>query len=57
MNQIEIQNIRHICGHCTNFCDKIKYYKTLTEDQKVLNAYDTICANLDSLKQTLSNML
>ena len=57
MNQIEIQNIRHICGHATNFCDKLKYYKTLTQDQKVINTYDSICSNLDSLKQKLSSML
>ncbi len=57
MNQIELQNIRHICGHCGNFCDKITYYKTLTEDTKVLNIYDSICSNLNSLKQSLSNML
>ena len=57
MNQIEIQNIRHICGHSGNFCDKIKYYKTLTEDTKVQNVYDNICNSLDSLKNTLSNML
>ena len=57
MNQIEIQNIRHICGHSGNFCDKIKYYKTLTSDTKVLNVYDNICSSLDSLKSKLSNML
>ena len=57
MNQIEIQNIRHICGHSTNFCDKIAYYKTLTQDEKVINTYDSICSNLTTLKDILSNML
>ena len=57
MNQIELQNIRHIYGHSTNVCDKIKYYKTLTQDEKVINTYDSICANLDTLKNILSEMV
>ena len=35
LNQIEIQNIRHICGHTASFCDKINYFKTLTQDQNI----------------------
>ena len=43
LNQIEIQNIRHICGACTNICDKISYYKTLTQDTNVTDIFDEIC--------------
>ena len=57
LNQIEIQNIRHICGHCTNFCDKIAYYKTLTNDESVTGSLDKLCNELTSLKTELSNML
>lgn len=57
LNQIEIQNIRHICGHSTNFCDKIAYYKTLTNDTNVTSSLDQLCNELTSLKTELSNML
>lgn len=57
LNQIEIQNIRHICGHSTNFCDKIAYYKTLTNDENVTSSLDKLCNELTSLKTELSNML
>ncbi len=57
LNQIEIQNIRHLCGHGTNFCDKIAYYKTLTNDTKVTDALDSLCTELTNLKTELSNML
>ena len=57
LNQIELQNLRHICGHGTNFCDKITYYKTLTNDTNVTNTLDQICAELTNLKTELSNML
>lgn len=57
LNQIEIQNIRHICGHSTNFCDKITYYKTLTQDTNVTDLLDSLCQELNSLKSKLSSML
>lgn len=57
LNQIELQNIRHICGHSTNFCDKISYYKTLTNDADVTNRLDELCSELTNLKQSLSQML
>lgn len=57
LNQIEIQNIRHICGHGTNFCDKITYYKTLTQDTNVTDLLDSLCQELNSLKSKLSSML
>ena len=57
LNQIEIQNIRHICGHSTNFCDKITYYKTLTEDTKVTDTLDNLFNSLNTIKQDLSEML
>lgn len=57
INQIELQNIRHICGHCSNFCDKIAYYKTLTDDQRILDAYDSICNEATKLKTDLSNLV
>ncbi len=57
LNQIEIQNIRHICGHGTNFCDKITYYKTLTQDTNVTDLLDSLCQELNTLKSKLSSML
>lgn len=57
LNQIEIQNIRHICGHATSFCEKINYYKTLTQDQNVTEVLDTICTTCTNMKSELTNML
>lgn len=57
INQIELQNIRHICGHCGNFCDKIEYYKTLTQDQNLIDVLNKICAEAKSLKTELSNLV
>lgn len=57
LNQIEIQNIRHICGHSTEFCSKINYYKTLTSDTNVTSVFDDICNECTNLKSELSNML
>lgn len=57
LNQIEIQNIRHICGASTNICDKISYYKTLTQDTKVTDIFDEICSEATNLKSELSGLL
>lgn len=57
LNQIEIQNIRHICGHSTGFCDKIEYYKTLITDENEIETLNKICNNLTSLKTELSGLL
>lgn len=57
LNQIEIQNIRHICGHSTDFCAKINYYKTLTSDVNVTTVLDDICSELTNLKSELTNIL
>ena len=57
LNQIEIQNIRHICGHSATFCQKINYFKTLTDDQNITEVLDDICTECTSIKNELSNML
>lgn len=57
LNQIEIQNIRHICGASTNICDKISYYKTLTQDTNVTDIFDEICGEATNLKSELSGLL
>ena len=57
LNQIEIQNIRHICGHATEFCNKINYYKTLTSDSNVTTVFEDICTECTNLKSELCNML
>lgn len=57
LNQLEIQNIRHICGMSTTCCEKIKYYKTLTTDQQVTKAFDEVCSSLTTLKNDLCNLL
>jgi len=57
LNQIEIQNIRHIVGCLSNVCSKIDYYKTLTNDTEITDLYTQICTQSDTLKQDLTNML
>lgn len=57
LNQIELQNVRHICGHSANFCEKINYYKTLTQDQNVIGVLDKLCTQCTELKTELCNML
>lgn len=57
LNQIELQNVRHICGHSANFCEKINYYKTLTQDQNVIGVLDKLCTACTELKTELCNML
>lgn len=57
LNQIEIQNIRHVVGCLSNVCCKIDYYKTLTNDTQITDLYDQICNQSNTLKQELTNML
>ena len=57
LNQIEIQNIRHVVGCISNMCCKIDYYKTLTNDAEMTDLYTQVCTQSDNLKQELSNML
>ena len=57
LNQIEIQNIRHICGHASEICSKINYYKTLTSDTNVTNVFDDLNNECTNLKSELVNML
>ena len=57
LNQIEIQNIRHVIGCLSNTCEKIRYYKTLSNDTEITNLYDQVCNQSDTLKQELTNML
>ena len=57
LNQIELQNLRHICGHSSNFCEKINYFKTLTQDTKVIEVLDSICTECTNLKTELTGML
>ena len=57
LNQIEIQNIRHICGHTASFCDKINDFKTLTQDQNITEVLDSICNTCTTIKSELSSML
>ncbi len=57
LNQIELQNVRHIYGHCKNYCEKIEYYKTLTQDQNVNTVLDKLCNESKNLKQAVCSML
>jgi hypothetical protein len=57
LNELEIQNIRHICGMSTLICDKTNYYKTITQDKTILDIFDKICANSTNLKNDLSGIL
>lgn len=53
LNQIEIQNIRHLVGNMSAICDKTAYYKTLTKDTKISNKYDSICECSANFKNEL----
>lgn len=57
LNQLEIQNIRHLAFAATAACDKITYYKTLTSDQNVVSCFEGVCDGFNNLKTGLSNML
>lgn len=57
LNQIEIQNIRHICGMSMNCNEKLKYYKTIVTDQNLLDVFNKIEQSSTDLKTTLCNML
>lgn len=57
LNQIELQNIRHIVGMCNTVCTKVEYYKTLTTDQNLTQIFDDICSDATGLKSKLSGML
>ena len=57
LNQIEIQNIRHICNHSSGFCKKIEYYKTLVTDEKATTKLNELCSKLGTLKTELKNLL
>jgi hypothetical protein len=53
LNQIELQDTRHICGAATGFCTKIEYYKTLVTDETATNILTKLCTTCTSLKQDL----
>lgn len=57
LNQMEIQDIRHTCGACTGLCSKIEYYKTITNDQNMVEIMTKICTTCTNLKQDLINEL
>lgn len=57
LNELEIQNIRHICGMSTLICDKINHYKTVTQDKAILDIFDKICTNSTNLKSDLCGIL
>lgn len=57
LNQIEIQNIRHICGHSSGFCKKIDYYKTIITDQNATQKLNELCTKLETVKTELKNLL
>lgn len=57
LNQIELQNIRHICGMSKTTCTKIEYYKTLVTDQNLTQILTDVCNNVTELKDKLSSML
>ncbi len=57
LNQIELQDTRHICGTATGFCTKIEYYKTLITDQNGIDILNKICKTCSSLKEDLIQKL
>jgi len=57
LNQLEIQNIRHLVGGMNSICAKTVYYKTLTSDTNISNEYDNICTASTNLKSKLASLL
>ena len=57
LNQMELQDIRHACGIASSLCTKIKYFKTIVNDQNALEIMDKICTTCDNLKQDLISKL
>lgn len=57
LNQIEIQNIRHICNHSSGFCKKLDYYKTIITDQNETEKLNELCTKLENVKTELKNLL
>lgn len=57
LNQIELQDLRHICGATTGFCAKIEYYKTLVNNQNGTDILKKICTTCSSIKDDLKNLI
>ena len=57
LNQMELQDIRHTCGAAHALCTKIKYFKTVTNDENATQIMDKICTACDSLKNQLVGSL
>lgn len=57
LNQIELQDIRHLCGTSTGFCTKLDYYKTVVADQNAIDIMNKICQTCTNLKQDLIQKL
>lgn len=57
LNQMELQDIRHTCGASSDFCKKLEYYKTITNDTNAIEIMNKICSACNTLKQDLTNML
>ena len=53
LNQMELQDIRHLAGHSCGFSEKVTYYKSIVQDQNILDIMDRITNSCDSLKQEL----
>lgn len=57
LNQMELQNIRHLCNASSAVCKKIEYFKTITNDTNAVEILTNICGACSALKQELSQML
>lgn len=57
LNQIELQNIRHIYGTNKGACTKIEYYKTLIQDQNLTQILDEICKSATTLNNKFKNFV
>lgn len=53
VNQIELQNIRHLGGHSCGFSEKLNYFTTITQDQNILDVMNRIINSCNNLKQDL----
>lgn len=57
LNQLEIQNIRHIYGMASTCCKKLDYYKTLTTDNEIISIFNDLHNYSTTIKNELSSML
>lgn len=57
LNQMELQDIRHVGGAVSSFVDKLNYYTTITNDKVALDIMEQITTTCTNLKNDLKSSL